>query len=320
MIIVKSPFRISFFGGSTDYKSFYKKHGSFIIATTINKYVWQTGRGRPKILPREHSISYSKLETVSNINQIENPLIREVFRYCKMKDYIDFNSSADIPSRTGLGGSSSFCAGLLYLLKTMKGQKISKKDIAKSAINIERNILKDSGGIQDQILTSYGGLNTVEIDRKGNFKVRPLPVSEKFKKDLENSIVLIYTNNQRDQDEIAKSHEHSDKKKILELSRQAYKLFIKEDIKAIGELLFESWQEKRKISLLISTPKIDAMVSGIMKLGAYGAKLLGSGGCGFILAICSPTAKEKIIKKFKDNILEIEFETQGTSLVYSENT
>lgn len=316
MIIVKSPLRISFFGGSTDYESFYKEHGSFIIGTTIDKYTWLSARYRPKILPREHVIGYSKLEVVSSAEDIQNPLIREVLKYHDIRDHIDFNSSADVPSRTGLGGSSSFCAGMVHLMKKLKGERINKKSIAKTAIHIERNILKDSGGIQDQILASYGGFNTIEINRKGNFTVKPLPISDAFKKKFQNSIVLIYTNSQRNQDEIARSHENKDKKKILELARKAYGYFMKEDIHGIGGLLLETWKEKRKISPLISTHTIDTMVTRVMNMGAYGVKLLGSGGCGFLMVICNPVAKKKILKEFRKDVLEIEFEDQGTSIVY----
>lgn len=315
MIIIKSPLRISFFGGSTDYKSFYKDHGSFIIGTTIDKYVWLSARYRPKILPKHHSISYSQLETVPTIDEIQNPLIREVLKHHKIKKHIDFHSAADVPSRTGLGGSSAFCAGMVHLVKHLKDEKVTKKDIAKTAIHIERNILKESGGIQDQIWAAYGGLNTITIDKKGNFIVEPIPVSKKFKKELEESIVLIYTNHQRNQDSIAKSHENKDKKKILELSRKAYKYFLDEDIKGIGHLLYESWQEKRKLSPLISTPLIDKMVTRVMDMGAYGVKLLGSGGCGFLMVVCNPKTKKKIVREFKENILDIKFEYSGTTIV-----
>lgn len=316
MIIVKSPLRVSFFGGSTDYESFYKEHGSFIIAATINKYIWLSARYRPKILPKKHFIGYSKLEVVSSAEDIQNPLIREVLKYHDVRDHIDFHSSADVPSRTGLGGSSSFCAGMVHLMKKLKNEPVNKKDIAKTAIHIERNILKDSGGIQDQILAAYGGFNTVEIDRKGNFTVKPLPVSDRFKKKFQDSIILIYTNSQRNQDEIAKSHENKDKRKMLELARKAHKAFLREDIEEIGKLLLETWEEKRKISPLISTKKIDKMVDKVMNMGAYGAKLLGSGGCGFLMVICNPAAKKKILKEFGKDTLEIEFEGQGTSVVY----
>lgn len=316
MIIVKSPLRISFFGGSTDYKSFYKEHGSFIIGTTIDKYVWLTARYRPKILPREHSIGYSRLERVASVEKIQNPLIREVMRHHDIQEHMDFNSSADVPSRTGLGGSSSFCTGMVHLMHELKGETVSKKDIAKTAIHIERNILKDSGGIQDQILAAYGGLNTITIEKNGDFTVRPMPVSDGFKQKLENSIILIYTNNQRSQNKIAKSHENKHKENILKLARRAYQAFLREDIKEIGELLFEAWKEKRALSSLISTKKIDTMVDTIMGMGAYGVKLLGSGGCGFLMAICNATVKKKLEKEFKKDILEFKFEDRGTSVVY----
>lgn len=316
MIIVKSPLRISFFGGSTDYKSFYEKHGSFLIGTTIDKYIWLSARYRPKILPKEHFIGYSKLERVSSIDDIQNPLIRETLRYHGVHAPIDFTSLADVPSRTGLGGSSSFCTGMVHLMKKLDNKPVSKKDIAKTAIHIERNILKDSGGIQDQIWAAYGGLNTITIKKNGDFTVKPIPVSDAFKRKLEDSIVLIYTNGQRDQDAIAQSHENKDKKKILELSKKAYKYFLNEDIAGIGGLLLEAWREKRKISPLISTKKIDNMADRVMTMGAYGVKLLGSGGCGFLMALCSPEVKKKIQKEFKEDILEFRFENRGTSVVY----
>lgn len=320
MIIVKSPLRISFFGGSTDYESFYKEHGSFVIGATIDKYIWLSARYRPKILPKEYFIGYSKAEIVSSIDDIENPLIREVLRHHGIRHPIDFTSLADVPSRTGLGGSSSFCAGMVHLLKSLDGEPVNKEDIAKTAIYIERNVLHESGGIQDQILASYGGFNAIEIDRKGNFTVEPMPVSDTFKEKFQDSIVLIFTNSQRNQDDIAKSHENKNKKKLLELSRKAYGYFIQEDIRGIGELLFEAWEEKRKISRFISTEEIDRVADRVMSLGAYGVKLLGSGGCGFLMVICDPVARRKIEGEFKDDILEFAFEDRGTSIVYpSEN-
>ena len=316
MIIVKSPLRISFFGGSTDYESFYKDHGSFLIGTTIDKYIWLSARYRPEILPKEHSLVYSKMEVVPSIDDIQNPLIREVLRHHDPQGFIDFNSSADVPSRTGLGGSSSFCAGMILLLKKLRDESSSKKELAKTAIHIERNILKDSGGIQDQIWAAYGGFNTIRIEKNGDFEVQPLPVSPEFTRQFDDSLVLIYTNDQRNQNAIAESHENKDKQTILDLAHEAYAAFIQEDIESIGQLLFQAWEEKRAISPLISTPKIDAMAETIMDMGAYGVKLLGSGGCGFLLAICNPAVKQKVVESFKENVLEFNFEDRGASIVY----
>src|ERR1051326_840362 len=313
MIIVKSPFRVSLFGGSTDYPSYYEKNGAFLIGTTINKYVYLSTRIRPNILPKENVIVYSKLECEKDINDIKNPLIRETLRDSNIEEFIELISFSDIPSRTGLGGSSSFCVGMIYLLNKLQNKAINKKSIAKQAINIERNILKEHGGIQDQILASYGGLNSIEIKHNGDFCVKPLPVTIEFKEELENSIILIYTNDQREHSECAKSQDGVNKSTIQEISKQAYSYFLKEDIKSIGGLLYQTWKEKAKLSNIISNNKIDNIIKDVMYMGAYGAKLLGSGGCGFILVICDSRVKNKIISNFSDYVLEVKLEDKGVS-------
>jgi D-glycero-alpha-D-manno-heptose-7-phosphate kinase len=314
MIIVKAPFRISFFGGSTDYKDFYEKHGSFLIGTTIDKYVYLSMRKRPAIFTPSSVITYSKLQHVKSWDEIENPLIREILKYRKIDVPIEFNSFSDIPSRTGLGGSSAFCSGMLYLIgKVFDHPELTKKELSSDAIYVERTVMKESGGIQDQIWPSYGGLNTIDIKKNGDFSVKPLPVTPEFKEELERSMFLIYTNEQREQDTIAKSHENKDKNAILDIAKEAYKFFLNENVERVGNLLYESWQQKRGISNLISTIKVDTIIDTVMNIGAYGAKLLGSGGCGFILVIADPFTKHKIKEVFKDSIMEFQFENKGVS-------
>ncbi len=317
MHIVKSPFRVCFFGGSTDYKDFYSEHGSFLIGTTINKYAYLMARETPSILPQETTISYSKLEIIKNLDKIENPLIRETLRYYDIKKHIDFKSYTDIPFRTGLGGSSSFCVGLSYLINLLNKKNISKRQLVMDAINIERNILKESGGIQDQIWAAYGGLNSINIDKHGKFSVRPLPVTSEFEKEFQSSIILIYSNQQRNQDTVAKSHEKVDKHNILAASFEAYKYFLGEDIPNIGKLLYASWLEKRKISNLISNGMIDDIIDDVIHMGAYGAKLLGAGGCGFVCVVADPLVRSRIEQKYKKDILDIRFEKDGVSEIYS---
>jgi D-glycero-alpha-D-manno-heptose-7-phosphate kinase len=316
MLLVKSPFRVSLFGGSTDYKEFYQKQDSFIIGFAIDKYIYLSVREKPKILPQDSTVSYSKLETFKHVDEIENPLIRETFRYFNLKKSIEFISFPDIPSRTGLGGSSSYCVGMSYLMRKFLNLEISKKIIAKDAIEIERNILKESGGIQDQIWAAYGGLNTISIDSSGDFAVKPLPITEDFKKELKNSMVLIYTNEQRESNEVAKSHEKQDKMQILELAHQAYSSIMSEDIQKIGQLLHRSWLAKRKISNQISTNSVDNIISTCLSMGAFGAKLLGAGGCGFVLVMCDLKIKSKINEVFSNNILEFEFDYSGVSTIF----
>jgi D-glycero-alpha-D-manno-heptose-7-phosphate kinase len=316
MQIVRSPFRISFFGGSTDYESFFKNNESFIIGTTINKYVYCSLRPRLHIHGNDSIISYSKLETVDNFNKISNNLIRETIKYYNFNEPIELHFFSDIPSRTGLGGSSSFCISLCSSLRSFLNKKITKKILTDDAIKIERHILKESGGIQDQIHSSFGGFNSIEIKKDGTYLVKPIPITYDFLKEFENSLLLIYTNEQRNNDIIAKSHENKDKKNILEISKHAYSSFIKEDIKNIGNLLYQTWNEKRNISKHITNKKIDDIINDLMSKGAYGAKLLGSGGCGFILCICNSHTKKILIEKYKQSIFDFKFESEGTKEIY----
>lgn len=316
MILVKSPFRVSFFGGSTDYKDFYENNESFIIGCAINKYAYLSIREKPKILSEDSTISYSKFERVKSNTDIENPLIRETFRYFNLNDPIEFISFSDIPSRTGLGGSSSYCVGMCYLIRKFLNKEISKKILANDAIQIERKILNESGGIQDQIWAAYGGLNTIRIKKDGDFLVKPLPVTEEFRKELQDSMVLIYSNEQRSSDNVAKSHENKDKTQILELSKQAYNYFTEENIKQIGYLLYESWLSKQKISKDISTSSVGSIISKCIGFGAYGAKLLGAGGCGFVLVICDPKTKGKIKETFGNSVMDFKFDFSGASTIF----
>lgn len=317
MILVKSPFRICFFGGSTDYESFYKDNGSFLIGTSIDKYVYLALRKRPVILPRENLLVYSKMERVEDIDNIEQPLIRNIFKFYNLKDIVEMTSFSDIPSRTGLGGSSSYCVGLCYLINLLRNKLVTKKKIAQEAIHIERKLMGDHGGIQDQIWAAYGGLNTITIDKSGDFSVKPLSVTEEFSKEFNDSLVLIYTGDQRDTNDIAQSHENADKKGILQIAHEAHKHFINENIKEIGALLRSSWNEKRNISNLVSTPKIDEIINDLDNVGAYGSKLLGSGGCGFILTVCDPIVKRRVLDKYGEKVLDFKFESSGAEVIYN---
>jgi D-glycero-alpha-D-manno-heptose-7-phosphate kinase len=318
MIIVKAPFRISLFGGSTDYRDFYEKNGGFLIGTAIDKHVYLSMRKRPAILSPQSVITYSKLQHVNNWDEIQNPLIREILKYRQINIPIEFFSFSDIPARTGLGGSSSFCVGMLYLIGKVFGHpEMTKKGLATDAIFVERYLLKEAGGIQDQIWPAYGGLNTIEVKKNGEFLVKPLSVTPEFKEELEQSMILVYTNDQREQDSIAKSHENTDRTAILQIAKEAHTHFINENIEEIGKLLYETWKEKAQISPLISTSKISQITERIMEMGAYGVKLLGAGGCGFVLVVCNPKVKQEIISQYGDSVMHFKFEESGVSAIYN---
>ena len=321
MVITRSPFRISFFGGSSDYEDFYSKHGSFLIGTTIDKYSYTSSRFRPNILRSENIVSYSEVERFTDVNQLKNPLLREIFKKFNFPKNIDVHLFADIPSRTGLGGSSACCCSMLLGLSHLNKDPFkliaNKKDLTKAAIKIERGILKESGGIQDQIWASYGGFNSIDIFKDGSFSVKPMPLSDDFKEEFQNSMCLIYANQQRDTEDIAASHTNKDKTKILEYAKTAYQLFLKEDIKSIGDLLLHSWKEKKNLSSLITNASLDKIETDLLKSGVRGLKLLGGGGCGFFLCIADVTTICKIKEKFKDSIFEFSFENCGTELIYN---
>lgn len=319
MIICKSPFRVSFFGGGTDYEDFYQKNGSFLIGASINKFVYFSARFRPDILRSENIVSYSIEEKVADFKDIKNPLFRAVIeKYNVDNKTVDIHYFSDIPARTGLGGSSSCCCSLIYAFHKLNKLNITKKELANKAIEIERKILNEPGGIQDQIWASYGGLNTIEMKEDGGFSVKPLPVSEEFKEELSNSMILIYSGEQRKDSSVAihKTNSLDNKKEILQISKTAYSHFTKEDISGIGKLLHRSWLEKESVSYSITTPSIRFVISKCMSLGAYGAKLLGAGGGGFVLIVADPIAKGKIMETFRDKVLNFNFENEGTSLVF----
>ncbi len=318
MLIVKSPFRISLFGGSTDYECFYKKYGSFIIGMPIDKYCYITMRYRPRIFSKEYLCTYSKYELVKSIDELQNPLIRETLRYFNVNKPIELFSFSDVPSRTGLGGSSSYCVGMSYLIKKLKNEMIDKNEIIKSAIKIEREILNESGGIQDQIWPFSRGLNSIEINTCGEFDVKPMSITEEFECRIVDSMVLIYTRDQRTDGVVASSYKNNvdEKLEILKIAKEAHQLFLDEDLKNIGKLLYKSWMNKSKISDHVSNLKIKEIIDDVMNMGAYGAKLLGAGGGGFVLALCDPKSKQKIIEKYGEFILNVDIDRTGISTIY----
>ena len=320
MIISKAPLRISLFGGSTDYKEFYEQHGSLCIGTTIDKYYFSAVRYRPPIMTEGSLISYSKQEQVNDWDEVKHPLIREGLKLMLNAEYdkkpIELKVFSDVPSRTGLGGSSSFGAAFVHSIMTLKNHPVGKRDVADQVIKLEREILKEAGGIQDQIWAAYGGLNSIQIYKDGSYRVRPLPVSPEFKEELERRMMLVYTGEQRNTEKIAQSHVNKDKTKILEYAHEAYECFLNEDIDGISNLLLMSWFEKQKISNLISTPVVKQMSERILELGADGLKLLGGGGCGFLLVLAGPDSRDKISDEFGERVLPFRFESDGVTSIY----
>ena len=324
MIITRAPFRVSLFGGSTDYESFYSKHESLCIGATIDKYTYASLRFRPKVVSHESIISYSSLDKTLDHPSIGNPLIREALKKFNIKSAIDLHLFGDMPSRTGLGGSSACCVGLCYAIRKLLSLPTDKKTIALDAIEIERKILKEPGGIQDQIWAAYGGLNSIQIKHDGSFCVKPLPVSEEFVDDFQASIFLVYTNTQRKSSHIASSHDSPECEKIKlliqDISRQAYSAFCSQDLASIGKLMMENWKEKKKISPFICTTEIDRLEEFLLQNKIHGLKLLGSGGSGFMAVLCDKKDKKILTKSIEKKypVLDLKVEFNGTESILEE--
>ena len=320
MIISKTPFRVSLFGGSTDYKSFYSEFGSFLIGFCLNKYTYLSVRKTPLILPYKTRLTYSKTELLNSNRDIEHSAIKGVVDYCDIDFGLELNHFSDLPSQTGTGSSSSFIVGLLNSLYTLKEKSFGKKDIAKMAIEIERGILAEPGGIQDQIWASYGGLNSINIHKSGDFSVKPMPVSEEFKSDFVSRSVLVYTGKTRKSFEVArrigdkKNLDH--KKRILETSEIAYEHFLGSDIEKIARLLEHSWTTKKKLSESISSEDVESLYSELKGEGMIGGKLLGAGRAGFIFGIMKDEKSKLTVKnKYKNNYIQFEIDEEGSKII-----
>lgn len=324
MIISRTPFRISFFGGGTDYPVWYEHNGGAVLSTTIDKYCYLTCRHLPPFFKHKHRIAYSKVEMVKDIREIRHPSVRALLKFMNIRKGIEIHHDGDLPARTGLGSSSAFSVGLLHSLYALKGTMPTKRRLAREAIHIEREVLKESVGSQDQVAVSYGGFNKISFDREGRFNVEPVILKRERLNQLQNHLMLYFTGFSRIASRIAKKQIKNTPKKEKELTlmyqmvEQAKDILSSsEDIVKFGKLLHESWRLKRSLADKISTPEIDEIYEQARKVGASGGKLLGAGGGGFMLLFVKPEVQKKVRKKL-NKLLEVKFrfETSGSQIIF----
>lgn len=322
MIITKTPFRMSFFGGGTDMKSFYDEYGGSVLSTTFDKYCYVNVRHLPRFFDYRNLLTYSENEYVSDISEIKHPLIRNAMKYLDMRD-IRLFYDADLPARTGLGTSSSFAVGLLNAFYSLKGKRVDSKKLADDAIYIERILCSEAGGIQDQIAAAYGGFNRIDMDKNG-YMVNPVIIAEERKKELNSNLMLFFTGFTRFSADIQKNT----KKTINEKLRQLFEmkklvddaeniLASKGQLDEFGRLLDYTWSLKRGLARGISNDSIDDIYAIARKNGALGGKLLGAGGGGFLLFYV-PKEKQSLFKNRMNFLLHVpfKFENDGTKVVY----
>jgi D-glycero-alpha-D-manno-heptose-7-phosphate kinase len=330
MIISQTPFRISFFGGGTDYPPWIRKHGGAVIGTTINHFCYISCRYLPPFFDHKYRICYSKLENAELIEQIEHPAVKGVLSYLQFHDQgLEIHHDTDLPARTGLGSSSAFVVGLCHSLLTLRGQTISKERLAQLAIHIEQNVVKETVGCQDQTLTAHGGLNCVYFFPNGNISVYPVMISQERSEAFQNHLLLFFTGFSRYAHEIAKSKVANLQARKNELYRmrdmvdEALDILKNEnqDLLALGELLHETWQLKKSLSDKISSPLINEIYEKALKAGAMGGKLLGAGGGGFMLFFVPPN-KQEAVKQALSFLLHVpfRFENAGSRIIVHQST
>ncbi len=323
MIISRTPFRVSFFGGGTDYPKWFQEHGGVVLSTSIDKYCYITCRYLPQFFEHNYRIVYSKIENVRTIDAIVHPAVRAVLGYYHCEKGLEIHHDGDLPARSGLGSSSSFTVGLINAVMALNGSYISKEELAAQAIDIEQNVIGESVGSQDQISAAFGGFNRIEFLRDGSFQVTPIILRKDRLHELQDSLMLYFTGLSRNAPEIAQSKIENFKNREAELLRM--KAMVDEAITLLqgsgpiadfGRLLHESWQYKRTLSSKVTTPEVDAIFAAAMANGAIGGKLLGAGGGGFVLLVVPPERQAQVREKLQHLVnVPFRFENSGSRIV-----
>lgn len=323
MIITRTPFRISFFGGGTDYPAWYQEHGGIVLATTIDKYCYISCRYLPPFFEHNYRIVYSRIENCKSADQIEHPAVRAVLKYMVCDLGLEIHHDGDLPARSGLGSSSSFTVGLLNALMALNGNHISCEELARKAIHIEQDLIKENVGSQDQISAAYGGFNRIEFLRDGSFKVDPVILRKERLDEFQDHLMLFFTGFSRIASEVAKSKIDNIKSRTAELqlmkemTREAIStLQSSTPIAEIGRMLDQNWKYKRSLSDKISTSEIDQIYETAIKAGAIGGKLLGAGGGGFMVFFVRPENQKKVREALGRLIhVPFRFENSGSRVV-----
>jgi len=325
MIITKTPFRVSFFGGGTDYPKWYRQHGGAVLASTIDKYCYITCRNLPPFFEHKHRIVYSLIESVNNIAEIQHPAVRAALDWKGVKNGLEIHHDGDLPARSGLGSSSSFAVGLLHALEALEGKISSKRQLALDAINLEQNLICEHVGSQDQVSAAFGGLNQVAFYEDDSFSVTPLVLSNIRRELLESHLMLFFSGISRIASDVAKSKIDNLQERTAELNRmremvdEGVKILqdIKEPIDHFGDLLREAWIYKRSLSSTVSSKFIDELYETALSAGATGGKILGAGGGGFFLIFARPACQPAVREALKTlTYVPVRFESDGSQVVF----
>jgi D-glycero-alpha-D-manno-heptose-7-phosphate kinase len=324
MIISRTPYRISFFGGGTDYPAWYQHHGGAVLGTTINKYCYLTCRYLPPFFEHRIRVVYAKIENCQSVDEILHPAVREILRYLGLQRGLEIHHDGDLPARSGMGSSSAFAVGLLHALYALKGYMPSKLELARESIHVEQDLLKETVGCQDQILAAFGGFNHISFSPNGDFSVRPICLSAERIQELNTHLMLFYTGIKRTASDIAGTYvsDIESRKRQLRILKDLVDegisvLNSSQDISNFGKLLHEAWQCKRSLSASVSTSEVDELYERALSLGALGGKLTGAGGGGFLLIFAPPSRHSRIREELKRLIyVPFKMESSGSQIIF----
>jgi D-glycero-alpha-D-manno-heptose-7-phosphate kinase len=326
MIICRTPFRISFFGGGTDYPSWYRAHGGAVLATTIDKYCYLTCRYLPPFFEHRIRLVYRKIETCMSVEEITHPSVRESLRLLKIDRGVELHHDGDLPARSGMGSSSAFTVGLLHVLHALQGEMVTKAQLVRESLHLEQDVLKETVGSQDQVMAAYGGVRHVKFHQNGEIASDPLVLPSPRVAELQSHLMLFYTGIARTSSDVAKSYAID-----LEARRRQLRI-MKElvdesidilasgmDICAFGELLHEAWQAKRSLSPQVSNSEVDALYDQARAAGALGGKLTGAGGGGFLLLFVEPERQGEVRQAMRGRLeVPFRFESSGSQVIFYE--
>jgi D-glycero-alpha-D-manno-heptose-7-phosphate kinase len=326
MIISRTPFRLSFFGGGTDYPAWYRKHGGAVLAATIDKYCYITCRYLPPFFEHRFCIIYSKMEYCQAIDEIGHPAVREVLRFLKLDRGLEIHHDGDLPARSGMGSSSAFTVGLLHALYALTGRMATKHQLALESVHVEQELLQETVGSQDQVLAAHGGLNHVAFHANGEISVRPVTVTAERMRELNSHLMLFYTGIKRTASNVAQSYVSAieDRRRQLRIMKDLVDeslsiLNSRHDLTAFGELLQEAWEAKRSLSATVSNPEVDGLYDAARSAGAIGGKLTGAGGGGFMLLFVPPEAQQKVRERLNTLIhVPFKFEFSGSQILFAD--
>lgn len=324
MIISRTPFRISFFGGGTDYPAWYRKHGGVVLAASIDKYCYLSCRYLPPFFEHRIRVVYSRIESCQTVDDIQHPAVREILRALKIERGVEIHHDGDLPARSGMGTSSAFTVGLLHALYALKGYMPTKQELAMESIEIEQNRLQETVGSQDQVLAAYGGFNHVTFLTNGHISVTPVVVSKDRLKELNDHLMLFFTGLKRTAATVAETYvkDLETRKRQLRIMKDLVDESLSilnngGDLRGFGELLHEAWQAKRMLSATVSNPEVDEMYAIAREAGALGGKLTGAGGGGFLLLFVPPQDQHRVREALRRLLLvPFKFEFAGSQIIF----